>query len=58
MPVGTVTTSIMQIRVVNSRAEIASLDPEERAVYLATHPVVLALLELIKRCPRKEGKFN
>jgi hypothetical protein len=48
----------MQIRVVNSRAEIASLDPEERAVYLATHPVVLALLELIKRCPRKEGKFN
>ena len=45
----------MQIRVVNSRAEIATLDPEERVVYLATHAVALALLELIKRCPHLEA---
>jgi len=55
LPVGTVTTTIMQIRVVNSRAEIATVDPEERVVYLATHPVALALLELIKRCPHLEA---
>lgn len=45
----------MQIRVVNSRAEIATVDPDERVVYLATHPVALALLELIKRCPHLEA---
>ena len=55
LPVGTVTTAIMQIRVVNSRAVIATVDPEERVVYLATHPVALALLELIKRCPCMEA---
>ncbi|MDF0591960.1 hypothetical protein [Candidatus Methanocrinis natronophilus] len=44
LPVGIVTTPTMLIRVVNSRAEIASLDPEERVDYLATHPVALAIL--------------
>ena len=55
MPVGTVTTAIMQIRVVNSRAEIASVDPEERVFHLTFNPTTVALLDLMQRCPRLEA---
>jgi len=45
----------MKIRIVNSRDEIASLDPEERVVHLATPPIALAFEELIKRCSQLEA---
>ncbi|MDD3566134.1 MAG: DUF1699 family protein [Methanothrix sp.] len=45
----------MKIRVVNSRAEIATVDPEESVVHLAIPPTALVLIELIKKCPRLEA---
>lgn len=45
----------MQIRVVNSRADITTLDPEERVVHL-TIPISTAdFFGLIQRCPRLEA---
>jgi len=45
----------MQIRVVTSRAEIATVDPEERVVHL-TIPISTAdFFGLIQRCPRLEA---
>jgi len=55
LPVGTVTTSIMQIRVVNSRAEIATVDPEERVFHLTFPLTTVALLDLMQRCPSLEA---
>jgi len=55
LPVRIVSTAIMKIRIVNSRDEIASLDPEERVVHLATPPIALAFEELIKRCSQLEA---
>ena len=45
----------MRIRVIDSKDEIAKLDPKERVVHLAIPPTALVLLELIKRCPRLEA---
>jgi len=45
----------MKIRIVNSRAEIAKLDPRERVIHLTFPPTTLALLELIQICPRLEA---
>ncbi len=42
----------MKIRVVNSRDEIAKLDPRERVVHLAFPLPAVVLFELMKRCPR------
>ena len=42
----------MKIRVVNSRDEIAELDPRERVVHLAFPLPAVVLFELMKRCPR------
>ncbi|MGD9566660.1 MAG: DUF1699 family protein, partial [Methanothrix sp.] len=44
----------MKIRVVNSRDEIAKLDPRERVVHLVAPPTTLVLLELINRCTKLE----
>ncbi|MGD9566675.1 MAG: DUF1699 family protein, partial [Methanothrix sp.] len=54
-PVGTFTISIMQIRVVTSRAEIATVDPDERVFHLTFTPTTVALLDLMQRCPRLEA---
>ncbi len=42
----------MRIRVIDSKDEIAKLDPKERVVHLAIPPTALVLLELINRCPK------
>ncbi|NLX39277.1 MAG: DUF1699 family protein [Methanothrix sp.] len=42
----------MKIRVVNSRDQIAKLDPRERVVHLAFPLPAVVLFELMKRCPR------
>lgn len=42
----------MKIRIVNSKEEIAKLDPKERVVHLAFPLPAVALFELMKRCPR------
>jgi|GEM_PF-150706 hypothetical protein len=42
----------IKIRIVNSRDEIAELDPKERVVHLTFHLPAVALFELMKRCPR------
>ena len=54
-PVGTVTTAIMKIQVVKSRAEIASVDPEERVIHLAFPISTVSLVDLMKRCPQLEA---
>jgi hypothetical protein len=41
----------MKIRVVNSRDQIAKLDPRERVVHLAFPLRRVVLFELMKRCP-------
>ena len=45
----------MKIRIVNSREEIAKLDPRERVVHLAFSLPAVAIFELMKRCPRLEA---
>ena len=45
----------MKIKVVNSRDEIAKLDPRERVVHQTFPLTTVALLELIQRCPRLEA---
>ncbi|WP_316966572.1 DUF1699 family protein [Candidatus Methanocrinis natronophilus] len=45
----------MKIRVVNSRAEIATVDPKERVVHLTFTPTTVALLDLMQRCLRLEA---
>jgi len=45
----------MKIRIVNSREEIAKLDPRERVVHLAFPLPAVAIFELMKRCPRLEA---
>ena len=55
MPVGIVYTATMLIRVVNSRAEIANVDPEDRVIHLAFPISTVALVDLMKRCPRLEA---
>ena len=42
----------MKIRIVNSREEIAKLNPRERVVHLAFPLPAVVLFELMKRCPR------
>ena len=42
----------MKIKVVNSKEEIAKLDPRERVVHLAFPLPAVVLFELMKRCPR------
>ena len=42
----------MKIKVVNSKEEIAKLDPRERVVHLTFPLPAVALFELMKRCPR------
>jgi len=42
----------MKIRIVNSKEEIAKLDPRERVVHLAFPLPAVVLFELMKRCPR------
>jgi hypothetical protein len=45
----------MKIRIVNSKEEIAKLDPREGVVHLTIPLTTIALLELIQRCPRLEA---
>ena len=45
----------MMIRIVNSKEEIAKLDPRERLVHLTFPLTTIDLLELIQRCPRLEA---
>ena len=45
----------MKIQLVNSRAEIASLDSDERVVHLTFPISTVDLLSLMKRCPRLEA---
>ena len=42
----------MKIRVVSSREEIFTLNPNERVVHLAFRPSNVDLLSLMNRCPR------
>lgn len=41
----------MKIRIVNSRDEIAQLDPKETVIHLIIVPTTIDLLDLINRCP-------
>ena len=45
----------MKIQVVKSRAEIASVDPEERVIHLAFPISTVSLVDLMKRCPQLEA---
>jgi len=45
----------MRIRVIDSKDEIAKLDPKERVVHLVIPPTTRLLLELINRCTRLEA---
>jgi hypothetical protein len=45
----------MKIQLVNSRAEIASLDSDERVVHLTFPISTVDLLSLMKQCPRLEA---
>ncbi|WP_394356905.1 DUF1699 family protein [Candidatus Methanocrinis natronophilus] len=45
----------MQIRVVNSRADNASVDTEERVFHLTFTPTTVALFDLMQRCLRLEA---
>ena len=44
----------MKIRVVSSREEISSLNPNERVVHLAFRPSNKDFLELVEACPKIE----
>lgn len=45
----------MRIRVIDSKYEIAKLDPKEQVVHLVIPPTTRLLLELINRCPMLEA---
>ena len=45
----------MKIQVVKSRAEIASVDPEESVIHLAFPISTVSLVDLMKRCPQLEA---
>ena len=44
----------MKFRVVNSREEISTLNPNERVVHLAFRPSTKGLFALIEACPKIE----
>ncbi|MDD3565246.1 MAG: DUF1699 family protein [Methanothrix sp.] len=45
----------MRIRVIDSKDEIAKLDPKERVVHLVIPPTTRLLLKLINKCPMLEA---